>query len=68
MENLEEKKKDYEAPFTRKTQLELEEGICAVGSATVTNPNNDHGKINPHEVNQDFNGDFSGSNWTDNLN
>lgn len=28
--------KPYESPFTRKTQVELEEGICAVGSATGT--------------------------------
>lgn len=32
MENLEEKKKEYESPSTKKTQVELEEGICAVGS------------------------------------
>ena len=57
--------KPYESPSTKKTQVELEEGVCATGSATVTNPNNANGKINPHEVNQDFSGDFSGSEWTE---
>lgn len=28
MENLEEKKKVYESPFTKKTQVELEDGVC----------------------------------------
>lgn len=32
MENLEEKKKEYESPSTKKTQVELEEGICVAAS------------------------------------
>lgn len=63
MENLEGKKKVYESPFTKKTQVELEDGVCAAGSATVTNPDKEKGKINPHEVNQEFGGDFSNSTW-----
>lgn len=54
--------KNYESPVTRRTQVMLESGICA-GSATVTNPNDDFGRINDHEVNTDFSADFSTSSW-----
>ena len=53
--------KNYESPVTRRTQVMLESGICA-GSATVTNPNEDFGRIKDHEVNTSFSTDFS-SGW-----
>ena len=53
--------KNYESPVTRRTQVMLESGICA-GSATVTNPNEDFGRIKDHEVNTEFSTDFS-SGW-----
>lgn len=54
--------KNYESPVTCRTQVMLESGICA-GSATVTNPNEDVGRIKDHEVNTDFSADFSTSSW-----
>ena len=55
-------KKVYETPFTTHVRVEMEGRLCA-GSATVKNPNEDTGRIDAHEVNQDFSGDFSGSEW-----
>ncbi len=54
--------KPYESPSTKKTQVELEEGVCA-GSATITNPNETNGKIQQHEVNTDFDYTFTDSGW-----
>lgn len=65
MENLEGKKKVYESPFTKKTQVELEDGVCAAGSATVTNPK-ETGGINEHKTNTGFSGDFSNDDWDSN--
>lgn len=56
--------KPYEAPSTRKTLVELEEGVCA-GSATITNPQQ-NGGINEHKTNSKFNGDFSSDTWDTN--
>lgn len=56
--------KPYESPSTKKTQVELEEGVCATGSATITNPKN--GGINEHKTNTDFSGDFSSDTWDTN--
>lgn len=56
--------KSYEAPETKKTQVELEEGICTAGSATVNNPDADaNGRIQTHDVNTDFDYTFSDSEW-----
>lgn len=54
--------KNYESPVTRRTQVMLESGICA-GSAAVTNPDDDLGRIKDHEVNTDFSADFSSGDW-----
>lgn len=58
--------KSYESPLTVRTQVALESGICA-GSAVVKNPNEDYGRINAHEVNDDFSGNFSTSGWDTTL-
>ena len=55
--------KSYEAPLTRRTQVALESGICAA-SANVSEKGN--AKIDAHEVNTSFSGDFSESAWDTN--
>ena len=55
------KKKAYEAPLTKRALIEMEETFCS--SANITNPNEDVGKIEKHEVNTDFSADFSSGNW-----
>lgn len=58
------KKMNYEAPFTKKTQVELEEGLCVTGSIepTTKSPGIETTK---QDVNTDFNrdNDFSTSTW-----
>lgn len=54
--------KPYESPSTKKTQVELEEGVCA-GSATITNPDGANGKIQQHDVNTNFDYKFTDSEW-----
>ena len=57
------RKEKYESPWMERTLVELEDGFCA-GSAVVKNPKEDYGKINEHEVNNDFSADFGGtSDW-----
>ena len=59
--------KSYESPLTVRTQVALESGICA-GSADVANPNDkDFGRINAHDVNTGFDGNFSTSDWDPTL-
>ena len=58
--------KPYESPSTKKTQVKLEEGVCA-GSidATAKSP----GVATPaQDVNKDFNteNDFSSGSWDEN--
>ena len=55
------KKKIYEAPYTKKTQVELEEGLCVTGSIepTTKSPGSSTTK---HDVNKDFNTDNDFSN------
>ncbi len=58
--------KPYESPSTKKTQVKLEEGVCA-GSidATAKSP----GVTTPaQDVNKDFNteNDFSSGSWDEN--
>lgn len=55
-------KKMYETPSTKRSLVEMEAGICAT-STTVTNPDNENGRINEHSVNTGFGGDFSESGW-----
>ena len=57
-------KRKYESPLMERTLVELEDGFCAA-SADVQNPNEDYGRINYHEVNDDFSkaADFSGTEW-----
>lgn len=58
------KKKIYEAPYTKKAQVELEEGLCVTGSIepTTKSPGIETTK---QDVNTDFNrdNDFSTSTW-----
>ncbi len=56
---MKEERKKYEIPSMERNLVELEDGFCA-GSAVVKNPDEDNGRIEPHEVNTDFNADFSG--------
>lgn len=56
------RKEKYESPWMERTLVELEDGFCA-GSADVQNPNSNQGKIKAHEVNAEFDGDFSATNW-----
>ena len=55
------KKKIYEAPYTKKTQVELEEGLCDTGSIepTTKSPGISTTK---QDVNTDFNTDNDFSN------
>lgn len=53
--------KNYESPVTRRTQVMLESGICAA-SASITNKEKGFG-IEKHEINSDFEVDFSSSDW-----
>lgn len=55
---MKEERKKYEIPSMKRNLVELEDGFCA-GSADVKNLNTDNGRIKPHEVNTDFNVDFS---------
>lgn len=55
-------KKVYETPFTTHVRVEMESQLCAA-SSTVTNPNEDTGRIDEHSINDGFGGDFSGSSW-----
>ena len=59
-------KKVYETPFTTHVRVEMESQLCAA-SSTVTNPNEDTGRIEEQQTNTDFGGDFSGSKWDTNL-
>lgn len=55
-------KKDYESPSLSLRRIEMESGFCSA-SAEVTNPDSKSGRIDEHSINDDFGGDFSGSNW-----
>lgn len=57
-----EKMKKYESPSTRRTLVELEDGVCTA-SATVTNPNEQNGRIESHDVNTDFDYEFKDEGW-----
>ena len=52
----------YEAPVTELFRVELEGNFCA--SAEVENPNNvENGLIDAHEVNDNFEANFSSGSW-----
>ena len=53
--------KNYESPVTRRTQVMLESGICAA-SAQIENYKKGVG-ITEHEINTNFEVDFSSSDW-----
>ena len=52
----------YEAPRTKRLQVQLEAAFCA-GSAEVRNPDTDNGRIEEHQTNQDFSADFGDTDW-----
>ena len=59
------KRLDYEAPTMEEIVVEMENGFLG-GSADVENPNNQYGKIENHDINTDFDVDFSdekNGNW-----
>lgn len=58
-------KKPYESPSTKCTLVEMEAGLCAA-SSVVKNPDADNGRIQEHETNSSFGGDFSNESWTTN--
>lgn len=58
---LKETKKKYEAPLTERTRVEVEGTFCS--SAGIQNPNTDTGRIDAHEVNQDFGYSFDNNGW-----
>lgn len=60
------KKKIYEAPYTKKTQVELEEGLCVTGSIEPTTKSPGGIETTKQDVNTGFNekNDFSNtSTW-----
>lgn len=48
-----ERKKAYSTPTITLTRVELENSVCG-GSATISNPDNENGRIVAQEVNEDF--------------
>lgn len=59
---MKEERKKYERPSMKRNLVELEDGFC-VGSVDIQNPNQDNGRINPHDVNTEFEADFSEGGW-----
>lgn len=57
-----EQKNKYVAPFTRRVTVELEQGFMS-SSANVQNPNEENGRIEKHQINQDFGFDFDDNDW-----
>lgn len=60
-----QKQKEYESPQTTFVEVELEGNFCT--SADVQNPNADNGRIEEHEVNQDFTFSFTDNNEWDSV-
>ena len=52
----------YATPLTVRTAVVVESAFCGA-SSEVTNPANTSGRIDEHEINTIFGGDFSGSEW-----
>lgn len=56
--------RQYESPLTMRTQVQLEKGFMKA-SVTVKNDNTDNGRVEDHQVNQDFGYTLDGSNaWS----
>ncbi len=66
MENLCKVKREYQAPATKRTVVELEDSVgTTVGSADIINSQStETGTILEHETNTGFGGNFSSSEWT----
>lgn len=45
--------RQYESPLTMRTQVQVEKGFMKA-SVTVKNDNTDNGRVEEHQVNQDF--------------
>lgn len=45
--------RQYESPLTVRTQVQVEKGFMKA-SVTVKNDNTDNGRVEEHQVNQDF--------------
>lgn len=58
------KKKSYETPYTKKTQVELEESLCVTGSIDPTTKSPGMSTTS-QKVNSDFNtdNDFTNDSW-----
>ena len=56
------KRTDYETLAMEEIIVEMENGFLG-GSADVQNPDKDYGRINAHDVNTGFSGDFSATEW-----
>ena len=56
------KKKKYETPSVSLSRIEVENSICSA-SAEITKPDKNSGRIDEHSINDDFSGNFSGSEW-----
>ena len=53
--------RQYESPLTMRTQVQVEKGFMKA-SVTVKNDNTDNGRVEEHQVNQDFGYTLAGSN------
>lgn len=56
------KKKMYVAPDTEMRIVELEQGFMNA-SANVQNPDENNGRIEEHQINQDFGFTFDDNDW-----
>ena len=45
--------RQYESPLTVRAQVQVEKGFMKA-SVTVKNPDTDYGRVEEHQVNQDF--------------
>ena len=59
---MDKEKELYESPQTKMTSVKLESGICAT-SGNFHNPNEDNGRIEEHQVNQDFDYTYDDQTW-----
>ena len=55
--------RQYESPLTMRTQVQLEKGFMKA-SVTVKNDNTDNGRVEDHQVNQDFGYTLGGNEWS----
>lgn len=58
--------RQYESPLTVRAQVQVEKGFMKA-SVTVKNDNTDNGRVNEHQVNQDFKYELDAGNvWSEN--